>query len=220
MSTPYIPAQDGLLDTWALNFATVITANPAAYGLLAADATIITNAQVAYHAAYILLTSPSTKTPSNVAAKDIQKASSLITFRTYAQLIQSNTAVTNSNKAAAGLTVRSTARTPIPAPTTNPVLTLASQQVGVANIGYADAASPTTKAKPFGAIQLEIWVDVPATGSPSLANATFIGLETKSPISFETPSGGVGKTIGIWSRWTTRRGLVGPWSAQLSITGT
>jgi hypothetical protein len=220
MSTPYIPAKDSLLDTWAQNFAATITANPGAYGLAASDATTITAAYTSYHSAYILLTSPATKTPSNVAAKDIAKASSLITFRTYAQIIQNNAGVTNSAKSAAGLTVRSTARTPIPAPTTTPVLNFVSGQPGVANLGYADAASPTTKAKPFGAIQVEIWYDVPATGSPVLDNAVFLGLETKSPFQFPTPDGAKGKTIGIWARWTTRRGLTGPWSAELDIIGT
>jgi hypothetical protein len=220
MAAPYIPAKDSLLDTWAQNFSSVITSSPTTYGLSAGDATTITAAYTSYHAAYILLTSPATKTPTNVAAKDIAKASSLITFRTYAQLIQSNAGVSNSAKSAAGLTVRSTSRTPIPAPTTTPVLSLVSQQVGVANLQYRDAASPTTKAKPFGAIQTEIWMDIPATGSPSLANATFVGLETKTPFQFTTPSGAAGKTVGLWARWTTRRGLTGPWSAELDIIGT
>lgn len=219
MSTPYIPAQDGQLDTWAQNFSATIAANPATYGLAAADATTITAAYTSYHAAYILLTSPATKTPTNVAAKDVAKAASLIVFRTYAQIVQNNAGVTNSAKAAAGLTVRSTARTPIPAPTTTPIVAFVSGQPGTSNLGYADAASPTTKAKPFGAIQMELWYDVPATGSPSLANATFAGLETKSPFAFATPSGATGKTIGVWGRWTTRRGLTGPWSSVLSIIG-
>jgi hypothetical protein len=220
MSAPYIPAQDGQLDTWALNFETVIAASPVTYGLATADATAITAAYNSYHAAYILLTSPGTKNPTNVAAKDAAKAASLITFRTYAQIIQNNAGVSNAAKSAAGITVRSTARTPIPAPATIPILAVVSQQPGIANLGYADSATPTTKAKPFGAIQVEIWYDVPATGSPMLANAVFAGVQTKSPFQFPTPTGAKGKTIGMWARWSTRRGLVGPFSAELDITGT
>lgn len=220
MSTPYIPATDSGLDSWAQNFSAVIAASPSTYGLQASDATTITAAYTTYHAAYILLTSPSTKTPTNVAAKDVAKAASLITFRTYAQIIQNNAGVSNSAKSAAGLTVRSTAKTPVPAPTTTPIVAVVSQQPGLANLGYADAASPTTKAKPFGAIQMELWFDVPATGSPVLGNAMYFGALTKSPAVFPTPSGAVGKTIGIWGRWVTRRGLVGPWSSILTITGT
>lgn len=220
MSTPYIPAQDGQLDTWANNFRTTIAASPVTYGLVAGDSTSITAAYNSYHAAYLLLTNPATKTPTNVAAKDTAKASALITFRQYAQIIQNNAGVSNAARAAAGLTVRSTARTPIPAPATLPVLAVVSQQPGLANLGFADTATPTTKAKPFGAIQIEIWRDVPTTGAPNLANAEYVGDFTKSPFVIETPAGGVGKTNGIWARWKTRRGLTGPFSAELDITGT
>jgi hypothetical protein len=220
MSTPYIPAQDGQLDTWANNFQTVIAASPATYGLVAGDGAAITAAYNSYHAAYTLLTSPATRNPTNVAAKDVAKANSLITFRTYAQIIQNNAGVSNGAKSAAGITVRSTARTPIPAPATIPIFGVVSQQPGLANLGYADSATPTTKAKPFGAIQVELWYDSPSNGTPSLANATYTGDYTKSPLTFDTPAGLTGRTIGIWGRWKTRRGLTGPFSAELAITGT
>lgn len=220
VSVNYIPASDSGLDTWSNNFRTVITANPPAFGLVAGDATAITNAYNSYHAAYLVLTNPATRTPAAVAAKDVAKAASLITFRQYAQQIQANTGVSNANKAAAGITVRSTARTPIPAPATLPILGLVSQQPGLANLGYADASTPTTKAKPFGAIQVELWMNAVATGSPNLANATYVGDFTKSPLVFNTPAGDTGKQIGLWARWKTRRGLVGPFSAELDITAT
>ena len=41
---PYIPSRDSKLDPWANNFQTLIAANPALYGLMAADAVIITAA--------------------------------------------------------------------------------------------------------------------------------------------------------------------------------
>jgi len=39
-----IPSRDADLDTWLLNFKTLIAATPTNYGLVAADATAITNA--------------------------------------------------------------------------------------------------------------------------------------------------------------------------------
>jgi hypothetical protein len=220
MSTPYIPPADADFDNWANNFQMTIAASPATYGLASGDATAITNSFNLWHAAYTLLTNPATKTSPNVAAKDVQKAASLIVFRGYAQIIQSNSGVSNTAKSAAGLTVRATGRTPIPAPATVPVLALVSQQPGLANLGYADTATPTSKAKPFGSIQLEIWIDVAPTGTPDVTNASYIGVETKSPFQFFTPAGALGKQTVIWCRWQTRRGLVGPWSAPLTINAT
>ncbi|MGN6368147.1 MAG: hypothetical protein ACTHN5_07805 [Phycisphaerae bacterium] len=217
---PYIPSRDSLLDTWAANFATTIAANPAAAGLSAGDATTITTAQTNYHNAYTLLTNPATKTPTNVAAKNVAKASMLVTLRTYANLIQSNNGVTNPTKSALGLTIRSTGRTPIPAPGTVPILGLVGQQPGVATIKYSDTSTPTSKKKPYGALALQLAYQVAPTGSPDPADASIISQVTKSPFAFNTPTGGLGKAVYLWGRWITRKGLVGPWSVALSFTGT
>lgn len=218
MATPYIPARDADYDQWLANFSTVISANPATYGLASADATAIATAFANWHAAYLLVTQPSTKTASTVAAKDVQKASSLIVARGYAQIIQSNAGVSNSAKATAGLTVRATGRTPIPAPATSPILGLVGGTPGESTLKYADTSTPTTKAKPFGALQLELWEQIAPTGTPSIDSASFIGLYTKTPFAVDTPTGDAGKVGVFWGRWTTRTGLVGPWSAPLTIT--
>lgn len=220
MSTPYIPAKDADFSNWSANFATVIAANPANFGLVTADATAISAADSAFQAAYNLAINPATRTSVTVAAKDVQKASTLITERTYAQIIQNNAGVSDGNKTAAGLTVRKTSRTPIPAPGTAAILGYIGSTPGVTTLNYKDTSTPTTKGKPFGALQLEIWYDVPTTGSPVLGSAAFGGLFTKSPLAFTNPAGSAGKTIGFWARWVTRRGLVGPWSAELDVIGT
>lgn len=215
MGNSYIPAKDADFSNWSANFATVIAASPSSYGLASGDATTITAADAAFQAAYSLAINPATRTPTTVAAKDVQKASTLIVERTYAQLIQANGGVSDSAKTAAGLTVRSTGRTPIPTPGTAPILGLVGCTPGEVTLNYKDTSTPTTKAKPFGAIQLELWYDIPTTGAPTQANAVFGGLITKAPFAFAPPAGNTGKAIGFWGRWTTRRGLVGPWSAEL-----
>lgn len=219
MAKSYIPSADGNYDAWASNFQAVILANPAVYGLQTADAAAIASEYNAWNAAYALLLSPATKTTPNVAAKDVQKASSLILFRAYAQIIGSNAGVSAQAKAAAGLTVRATGRAPIPAPGTAPILGFIGATPGVHTLKYADTATPTTKAKPFGAIQLELWSDVGATppvGGP--AGCSFIGLFTKSPFAVNYQASQAGQTAYYYARWTSRRGLVGPWSALLTAT--
>lgn len=217
MSTSYIPATDAGLDAWAQNFSAVITASPATYLLGSPDAVSITAAYTNYHTAYMAATTPATKTSVTVAAKDIQKASALIVFRGYASIIGSNAGVSAGAKAAAGLTVRATGRTPIPAPGTAPILHFIGATPLVATLQYNDTSTPTTKAKPFGAIQLELWLSigtVPPVGGVDGTN--FYGLVTKTPFAVNFLSGDVGKTAYYYARWTTRTGKVGPWSAVLS----
>lgn len=218
MAGPYIPAPDADLDVWADNFQTVIAANPALYGLVVGDATAITAAFTAWHAAYLLAVNPATRTPPAVADKDVQKATALTVWRGYAQVIQNNAGVTNFDKAAAGLTVRATGRTPIPAPATIPVLGFLNATPLQHTLNFKDAATPTTKAKPFGAINMQIFRfvgTVPPTGVDQYAQ---YGFATKSPFVIDFNSPDVGKTAYYIARWVTRRGLVGPWSVDISAT--
>jgi len=218
-SGPYIPAKNAAFDSWANNFQSVIAANPANYGLAASDATTITAAYNTWHSAYLLTTSPSTKTAATVAAANSAKAASLITFRSYAQAIQANPGVSDMNKAAAGLTVRATGRTPIPAPTNVPILSVASLQPGIAQLNYRNSANPTSKQKPYGSIQVQtVWYVAPATPPTDGDAATTNAIASKSPFLFNTPSGATGKQIYMFARFQTRRGLQGPWSAALQFT--
>ena len=217
MSAPYIPAKDADYDAWASNFATVIAGSPATYGLTSSDAAAITSANTSWHTAYILAVTPATRTSPTIAAKDVAKAASKVTFQSYAQIIQNNAGVTDMAKSAAGLTVRSTGRTPIPAPGTAPILGFVGATPLVATLKYADTSTPSTKAKPFGALQLELWIDIEAIGTPgTLGAAKFYGLFTKSPLAVNFQSGDVGKIAYYYGRWVTRRGLTGPWSAVLN----
>lgn len=216
MASSYIPARDADFDAWSSNFATVIAANPSAYGLAAADATAITNAYTLWSAAYTLATNPSTRTTPSIAAKDVQKAASLVTFRAYATIIQANQGVSNDAKADAGLTIRSAGRTPVPAPATAPILGFVGATPLVHTLTYRDTSTPTSKAKPFGALQLEIWRSVGLTAPSGPETTSFVGLYTKSPLAVNFISADVGKTAWYYGRWVTRRGLVGPWSALLS----
>jgi len=216
---PYIPAKNAQYQAWLLNFSTVITANPANYGLTSTDASNIAAAYTTWHNAYVAATTAATRTSVTVAAMATAKASSLITARTYAQIIQNNAGVSDANKAAAGLTVRATGRTPIPAPTNVPILSIATLQVGVTQVNYRNSANPTSKQKPYGAIQVQyVWYVAPTVPPVDGDAATSSAIASKSPFLFNTPSGATGKAIYMFARFQTRRGLVGPWSAALNFT--
>ena len=227
MPAPYIPPTSSGLDAFASNFSTLISASAATYGLTAGDATTIAAAVSAYHAAYLLggtlagghvPVNPSTRTPVTVGAMRSQQAAVTGVIRTYAAQIRLNPGVANSDKLALGLTLPNTTPSPIPAPTSNPVLSLVQQSHLVVQLSYKDSLAGTSKAKAPGAIQMQL-VGAAAAMPPATPDvAPALPAITKSPfqLTFLTPQ--VGQVLNVWGRWVTRKGLIGPWSPLFTTT--
>jgi hypothetical protein len=216
---PYIPNREAVLNNWLSNFSTKLTASPATYGLSAADATAV-SAQVAlWAAAYALITSPSTKSPANVQAKNIVRVQTLALIRPYAQLISQNAGVTASNKTAIGVSTRTNPPTPITTPTTTPILSYVSGASLHGIFRYRDSvASPSVKAKPYGVIQIQIFAMTSTTAVTDPTLLPQIAVTTKSPFTLTWPSADLGARVYMAARYVTRTGKVGPFSPILSFT--
>jgi len=130
MGSSYIPSREADMDAWLLNFKTLIAANPASYGLVAGDATAISAAYAAWNAAYLAATNPTTRTRATVQTKNQQKANVLSVVRGYAASIRANRAVTDALKIGLGLHIHDAQPTPIPPPSTYPVLTIQGLGLG------------------------------------------------------------------------------------------
>lgn len=219
MPRSYVPSKDVDLQSWANNFTTVLTANPANYGLTATDASACAAAYTAFAAALTLARNPATKTAATVAAKDLARNSMLVLIRPYATLISKSIGISNANKLAIGVTVPDPTRTPIVAPTSAPVITPLQGTPLQLKIAIKDEnALPKQKAKPAGAIAMELRCFV-GTVAPVSADATpFKAILTKSPAILVFAAGDGGKTAYLYGRWMTARGLLGPWSAIATAT--
>lgn len=219
---PYIPPKDADYDAWLTNFSTLLSATPTAYGLVAGDATIVAASQAAWNAAYLLATNPTTRTSPAIADKDAQRASATATVQPYAQQISRNMGISDALKLGIGVNLPNPTRTPVPPPVTAPVLAHVSSIPGQTTIGYADFATPASKAKPFGAIALDLRQTIGTAPAVSPAAALPVQGVTKSPTVITFGSGDVGKIVTLWGRWVTRSGpggitQNGPWSAALSF---
>lgn len=222
MSQPYIPPTDSGFDTWLTNFSTLLTAAPATYGLTAPDATAVAAERTAYHAAYVAATDPGTRTSVTIAAKDSAKVSALAVVRPFAVSISLNSGVTDEDKTDIGVTVRKTVPTPVPPPTTTPALVLIAGVPQAHQLRYYDTSTPTTKAKPAGAVGIEIWRAIGTSPAVDPAQASYYTTWTKSPNVSQFLAPDVGKTCTYFARWVTRGGpggsvQVGPWSASLVL---
>lgn len=223
MQAPYIPAKDADFENWIVNFATLIAAGPATYGLVTGDATAITAAQVGWSAAYTAATAPSTRTSATIAAKQQQKIAATFTVRAYAQTISRNPSVSNENKVAVGVNLPNATRTPIPAPTTQPALTFVGGQPGVTVMQARDALTPLSKKKPFGAIGVEFYESTGLGPVPVPDTARYLTTTTKSPVRLQHSGPDNGKVRTFFARFVTKSGpqgvaQKGPWSAPLSVT--
>lgn len=222
MASGYIPSTDSGFASWLLNFSTLITAAPTTYGLTAPDAVLIAAQETAYSAALATATDPGTRTPAAVAAKDAAKASALAVVRPYAVSISMNAGVSNEDKTAVGVTVRKTVPTPIPAPVDAPQVSFVSAIPLETKLKVVNSATPTSKAKPFGAIGVEIWMSVGTTAATDPAQLSFVGTFTKIPLTLGFEAAQQGKIATVAARYVTRGGnggvaKVGPFSALLTF---
>lgn len=216
MSRSYIPAALVDLQAWATNFASLITATPANYGLVAGDATTIQNTVNAFDAAATISLDPGTRTPSTIADRDAKRSQMLAIVRPYAILIRNNAGVTDEMKIALGLTVPDRNPTRFPDPTTSPILGvtyLSSQQV---TVKYNDSGTPTSKAKPAGAVCAEVFASTSPTAITDPTLLKFARIASVSPFIIELTGDDVGKRLYIAARWVTRTNKIGPWSDIIS----
>lgn len=222
MQSPYLPDPDSLFDSWFTNFSALITATPADFGLVSGDATTIAASRTLWHTAYLAAINPATRTSPAIAAKDAQRILSTALIRPYAVGISRNPAVTNDNKVAVGVNLPNTARTPVPPPSTVPTLSLVQAIHFLQTLAYRDTSTPTSKAKPEGAIGLDLWRVIGTAPATDPTTGTPFGTITKSPTMIGYTSPDVGKTATYWGRWVTRSGpsgqaQYGPWSAPLAV---
>lgn len=216
-NAPYIPSRNANLVAWAANFATLISASPSTYGLMTSDATTIAANNAALQAAWALISSPSTKTAASVSAFNTEKIVALAVFRPYAQTISLNAGVSSSAKTAVGVNPRTSTPIPITTPTTAPVLTAQSTSTAGTIIRYRDAtASPSVKAKPYGVTQCLIFAEASTTPVTDPTLLSLAAITTKSPLTLAMGSTNAGKTVYFAARWSTRKGLLGPWSSIIS----
>lgn len=219
VSPNYIPSRDADLLAWADNFNALITANPATYGLTAGDATAIDAAVTPFDDAYALgggtyhaPVNPSTKTVVTTQAKNDARTAMLAILRPYAQAIAISPGVLPDDKIALGLNPRTNTGTPIPAPTSFPLVSLRGLTPLSVTLQWQDSALGTGKRKPVGTLQAELRAGTSATVIADPTAIPYVGQFTKSPFALAFDSSDGGKTLYYAARWVTRRGLVGPWS--------
>jgi len=216
-NSSYIPPREADMDNWISNFRTLIAASPTVYGLVSADATAITNAFNAWHTAYLAATNPTTRTRANVATKNQQKPIVLGVVRSYANSIQANRAISDALKIGLGMRPRDNQPSPVPPPTTYPLLSLTGMSTGVQKIRAADQLTPTKRARPVGSAGMLVFRAVAPLPASDPDLAKFLGFVTRAVFESQFAPADSGKTATYFARWTNAKGQMGPWSNPASM---
>jgi len=216
MSTNYIPQKDQQLETWALNFATVLNTSYLGYGLQSSDAVLINDTVNAYSAALLVATTPATRTKDSVAAKNAARNNMLVIVRRYAQNIQTNPAISDEQKATIGITLRKTNKTPIPPPSSLPIIQFVGATPQVHTLRYADTNTPDLRARPFGVVALRLEAFVSAIGAAVPTTPSQVLFVTRLPAAVNFAAGDVGKLATYTGRWQNAKGDLGPISLPVA----
>ena len=213
----YIPGPDASFQAWQSNFVTYANANLAALGLTAADMTPITAAQTPWVNGFTAHIAAVNAAKAAKQTKDEARAAYVAAIRPLVRRLQASAVVSDAEKASLGITVAQTPG-PIGPPTTAPICTIECgnrlQQV----LRFVDSATPTRKAKPAGALGVEIWNKVGTTPPTGENDLRFVAVDTSAPYVMNFDSADGGKTNYVWMRWVSPTGERGPWSEQAQAT--
>lgn len=216
MAAPYIPPKNAGLVAWASNYSTLLSANPAMYGTDAPTAATVAALNATFQAAWTVISTPSTKSKTTVLAYNNAKQALIASVRPLSVQISRNPGVTSGNKLALGLNLPNNTPTPIPAPSTSPILTFIGATPLQFTLTFADQNTPAKRIKPQGVVALQVFTIVATTVMTDPTLGFLAGTFTKSPIALNFASGQAGMMCTMWGRWITRKGLVGPWSTAIN----
>jgi hypothetical protein len=213
-NSSYLPSREEALLAWAQNASTLITATPTAFGLTAADATALASLVSAYAVALAAATNPSTSTPATVATKNTARITMVSAIRSMVKRVQATATVTPTQKISLGINVKDVHPTPIPAPSTRPVMSVVSVVGRTVSVRVTDETTPTKRAKPEGTAGLQVFSCITTGDAPApddLDQWTFEGLSGKSSFDIVYPmSAAPGTKVWACCRWYSPRREVGP----------
>ena len=184
-SRGFLPNRDTELLAWSLNFKTLITATPTAYGLTSALATAYGTLHDAYASA-LAAVEPAIRTRGAVVTKNAARTALKTQARLLANLVDGTASVTNTQKTTLGLNVRRK-RTPVPPPATSPVLSVLSVKGWTVAVRLK-ASNVAKRGRPVGAVGATLFSYVGTTPPSTASGWKFEGNTGKSVFEVEFDS--------------------------------
>ena len=211
----FLPNTDARLLAWSLNFSTLITATPTAYGLTTAQANTYRGLHNAYATA-LAACDPSMRTKMAVATKNTARNNLKANARLLANLVNGTASVTNAQKLQLGLTVKAKP-TPIPPPSAAPALDVMSVAGWTVKVKLHDTASGKKRGKPPGVSGASVFSFVGPAAPTNISAWTFQGSTGRTSIDVEFANTlAAGTTVWLTAFWFNGRKQSGPACSPVS----
>lgn len=207
----YIPRNDSEFNTWQNNYIANLQTNLEALGFTPDTIRPLLEASDAWQTDFEAHTNAQTAAQAASQQKDGSRDALKSLIRELTQQIQTNPAVDNTLRASLGITIPSSSRTPLGAPTTRPIATITQTSSLGHTIAFVDSATPNRRAKPAGVMGAEIWVKIGTAPPTDPDELEYLGLDTRTPYFSEFDAEHIGQTAYYRLRWVNRRGEAGPW---------
>jgi hypothetical protein len=207
------PVKDNDLKPWSENLSTRLTATPTVFGCTAGDATALSALVTDYTTRLATAENPSTRTRSNIQAKNVSKKALLAKVRQLIKIISAYPPVTPSQRTDLGLNPKDVTPTPVPPPATKPLLVLASD----GSLRVKDETDPERRGRPPGTKGAVVRMKLGATPpAPDGSDLRFAALATRDVLTLPLAPGSVGQTCWVVAQWYNERGQLGPSSDVVS----
>jgi hypothetical protein len=220
----FIPTQDADFMQFALGFASGVSSSPWTYGVSQGDAQTISNAVKNYVEALGRATTPLTRTPGAVNAKDTARNAARNLIRMYANQFRANMGITDQALIDIGLRRRPTSLSKRKCPMTSPLLNFQARTPGEDQLSFCDTFdfATGTRKKPYGAERLELYVaygyQPEGSSNQPPRDRIHLGAFRKNPILVPHDPQADGKEPTYWARWAGHNDDVGPWSLPCSMS--
>jgi hypothetical protein len=204
------PTKENELVAWSSTFNAQIALTPTDFGLTAAQALAYGALHTAWVSAYNAVQDPNTNTKQAVIAKNQAKENLLYGpggAWELVNIVQAFPGTTDAERGELGLRIPDDERTPIPAPTTAPVLSIVSTAGRSITVRLRDLENPDRRGKPDGVVGATVLYHVSNTLPPNDPAAwTFAMNTSKTQFEFDVPASVPGgSTVWLTAFWFNNR---------------
>jgi hypothetical protein len=212
----YVPKSDSEFNLWQGNLVTIVVDNKTPWGVLPDSLADLQNKQTRWINAFAKASVKQNRTPADVQEKSDARTDYEPALRGFvSEFLAGNSKVSDSDRARMGLTVKSTTRTPVAAPSTRPVAIIDYSVRLQHTINFADEGA-TSKAKPVGVHGCEIFYKIDGAAPVDASELSYLATDTATPYVTTFEGKYAGKTVYYMLRWVNTRGEQGPWSSTFS----
>jgi hypothetical protein len=210
-----IPAKDAEFDSFQQNLVSQVTTNMVLWNITAVALGVLTPLQTAWDAAWLVAKIKVNRSPAVIAAKRQARSAYEAALRNFIQAsIYRNTAMNDGDIELCGLRPYDRTRTPMPVPTTLPIVNLQRAPGNFFVVRFFrldDETGAIRRGKPDKVAKIEFAYSLGT--QPANPDATEEHrIATKGPIRVEVPLMFNGQTVWFYARWKNVYDLPGPWT--------